>query len=153
MQLLKRWFLVCLLSSICGLINFAYADAPTPVGTWKTIDDETGKPRSIIQIWTQNNQYYGRINQVFYRAGEGPKDVCKLCTGPLHNQLILGMTMLWGMTQQESDRWGGGRILDPHNGKIYQCRITVSPDGQQLSVRGYIGIPLVGRSQTWYRVS
>jgi uncharacterized protein (DUF2147 family) len=139
-----------LLASFWSIISYA---AITPVGVWKTIDDETGKPRSVVQIWQSNNQLLGRINQVYYRPGEGPSDVCKLCTGSFHNQRILGMTMLWGMMQQAANQWGGGYILDPQSGKVYRCQLTLNPNGKQLFVRGYLGTPLIGRTQTWYRVS
>lgn len=131
------------------------ADQLSPVGVWKTVDDETGKARSIVQISEENGKLQGKIQKVFYRPGEGPQDVCKKCTGVFHNQLILGMTFLWGMEKEKGKEnvWGNGRILDPNNGKIYRCQLTLSPDGKKLAVRGYLGVLLLGRTQHWYRVS
>lgn len=141
--------LVCLLvfSASC------FAAIGSPIGKWQTVDDETGKPRSIVQVIEENGQLQGRIKEVFYRPGEGPSDVCAKCTGVFHNQPILGLTFLWGLIKEKDNSWGAGRVLDPHNGKIYRCKLTMSDDGQELSVRGYIGVPLLGRTQTWYRLS
>ncbi len=130
--------------------NNALAAEASPVGVWKTIDDKTNKPRSIVQIWQQGDELRGRILKIFFRPGESAKDVCLECKGASHNQPILGMTIIWGMTKQ-SERWEGGRILDPKNGKIYRCLLTLSSDNQQLNVRGYIGVTLFGRTQTWFR--
>jgi uncharacterized protein (DUF2147 family) len=133
----------------------AFAAIPSPVGKWVTIDDETQKPRSVINIWEDTNgKLAGTIAKVFYREGEDSQDVCSQCTDPEHqNKRILGMVLLWGMSENPSDplQWSGGQILDPHNGKIYSCKITISPDGNTLTVRGYLGISLLGRSQTWHR--
>ncbi len=131
-------------------LRVVFAEALSPVGFWQTIDDETHQPRSIVQIWQQGDELRGKVIKAFYKPGESAKDVCSKCTGINHNRLILGMTFLWGMTQQD-DRWTGGKILDPQNGKIYKCRLSLSPDGQQLMVRGYIGAPILGRTQTWLR--
>jgi len=133
----------------------AFAAIPSPIGKWVTIDDETQKPRSIVSIWEDTQGHLaGTIIKINYREGEGPQDVCDKCTDPEHhNKRIVGMVLLWDMSENPSDplEWSGGQILDPHNGKIYRCKITISPDGKTLTVRGYIGISLLGRSQTWYR--
>ncbi|MFN7096709.1 MAG: DUF2147 domain-containing protein [Gammaproteobacteria bacterium] len=129
---------------------------PTPVGSWQTIDDVTNQPRSIILISLgSNNQLSGRLTKINYRPGEGPGDLCVKCTGSLHNQKILGMTILTGMKQDASNslRWTDGKIVDPESGKIYSCRMTLSADGNTLHVRGYILFTLLGRTQTWHRVS
>lgn len=145
-----RWFSLLILL-FCSLKVFA-AEV-SPVGSWITIDDDTNKPRSIVQIWSENGMLKGKLIKVYYRQGEGPSDVCVKCTDPEHqNQKILGMTILWDMQQKDAQTWSDGKILDPHNGKIYRCKIGISPNGQQLTIRGYIGIPLIGRSQTWLRV-
>jgi uncharacterized protein (DUF2147 family) len=147
-------FMTLCLYSMSAFAQMTTAATLSPVGTWLTIDDETNKPRSVIQIWDQDGQLEGKVVKVFYRQGEGPKDVCDKCTDPEHqNKRILGMTILWGMQQDNALQWGGGNILDPHNGKIYRCQMQLSPNNQQLAVRGYIGISLLGRSQTWLRVS
>lgn len=133
-------------------IEKVFADITSPVGVWQTIDDKTNKPRSIVQIWQQDNELRGKILKIYYQPGEGEKDVCKKCTGVNHNKPILGMTIIWGMSKQDDD-WKGGKILDPKNGKTYSCKMTLIEGGQQLKVRGYIGTPLLGRTQIWIRQS
>lgn len=133
----------------------AFAAIPSPIGKWVTIDDETHQPRSIVHIWEDTTgRLAGSIEKVNYRENEGPNDICDKCTDPAHrNKRILGMVILWNMSENPSNplEWEGGQILDPHNGKIYSCMMTISPNGNTLTVRGYIGFSFLGRSQTWIR--
>jgi uncharacterized protein (DUF2147 family) len=143
-------FLGLLFASLSFCIN---AQVPTPAGSWLTIDDETNTPRSIVKIWIDHNELKGKITQIYFREGEKETDVCDKCTDIEHkDKTILGMTILWGMEQKTNRQWHKGYILDPHNGKIYHAQITLSPNNKQLIVRGYVGLPLIGRSQTWTRV-
>lgn len=124
----------------------------SPIGYWKTIDDVTGKPKSIVQIWkAENNALMGKVIKIFPRPGADLKRVCTACEGNLRNQPIVGMVILSGLKASHS-QWGNGHILDPDNGKTYNCALHTAENGKKLSVRGYIGIPLLGRSQTWERV-
>ncbi|MBY0544537.1 MAG: DUF2147 domain-containing protein [Gammaproteobacteria bacterium] len=141
-------------------ITRAFAEAPTtlaqvpsPVGSWQTIDDVSKTPRSIVQISLDGQQLIGKLVKINYRHGEGPNDLCIKCTGDLHNQKILGMTILTGFTQSPSNPliWRDGKIVDPESGKTYDCKITLSEDGKQMKVRGYIIFSLFGRTQYWYR--
>lgn len=142
------------------LINFknVFADdskTTSPIGLWQTTDDVTQKKRSIIKIFSdKKGALEGRIMHINLFEGEKPGDLCTLCTGKNHNQPILGMTLLVDMRKNPSvdNEWFGGTITDPKNGKSYDCKITLSPDGNQLTVRGYLGIPLLGRSQVWDRL-
>lgn len=134
----------------------AHAEATStnsPIGYWKTIDDVTGKPKSIIQIWKgENNQLQGKVIKIFPKDGSDPATkLCKSCKGDMRNQPIVGMVILTGLTAKEN-QWGNGRILDPENGKAYKCALRTLENGKKLSVRGYLGLPLLGRSQTWERV-
>ncbi len=131
----------------------AYAQSASPVGYWRTIDDVTGKPRSVVQIWASKGQLQGKLTSINFRQGEYPSDLCVKCGPPRNTQRILGMTILWGMTYAGNNTWSNGQILDPHNGKIYSCKLYLSQDGRSMEVRGYIGFSLLGRSQNWYRVS
>jgi uncharacterized protein (DUF2147 family) len=123
----------------------------TPVGTWQTIDDSTGQPKALVQI-TQDNS--GELSGKVIK-GLGPNDNpqrrCTECTDARKDQLILGMTIINDMKKADGG-WDGGSILDPENGKVYKCKMHVEDNGQKLVVRGYIGISLLGRSQTWVRV-
>lgn len=121
----------------------------TPVGTWKTIDDKTGEAKSLVQISEVNGQLEGKVVKVL-KSDQGPNPICDQCDGARHNQPVTGMTILWGM-KQDGNEWDGGQILDPKSGKIYKCSMHAIDGGKKLSVRGYIGFSLFGRSQTWLR--
>ena len=123
----------------------------TPVGTWMTIDDVTDSPRSIVVIKEKDGQLSGTIKKIFYRKGEGPSDVCTKCSGTRQDQKFLGMQIMWDMKQVSPDTWLGGRVLDPESGKEYKCKLTIEPGNDKLNVRGYIGVTLLGRTQTWVR--
>ena len=128
-----------------------YADAGAVVGLWKTIDDRTGKPRSLVRITDVNGKLQGKIEQILFRPDETDHNpLCKECSGARHNQPIIGMTILSGLSQ-DGDEFSGGEILDPKNGKTYRCKIALKDQGAKLDVRGYIGISFLGRTQTWLR--
>ena len=134
------------------ILASAHASAAdtSPVGTWRTIDDKTKQERSIIRITEENGELKGVVEKLFDQHGDDPAHLCKECKGERKDKPIIGMTILWGL-KKEGNSWGGGEILDPHNGKVYRCKITPSEDGKSLNVRGFIGISLIGRTQTWYR--
>jgi Uncharacterized protein conserved in bacteria len=131
------------------LASSAVADYDSPVGTWKTIDDKTGRPKAIVQITEQSGELTGKVVQVL-ESSEGPHPLCRLCEGDRKDQPVEGMTVLWNV-KKTGDSWGDGEILDPENGKIYRVRLTPLADGQKLDVRGYIGVSVIGRSQIWER--
>jgi uncharacterized protein (DUF2147 family) len=126
--------------------------ATSPVGSWKTIDDETHKPRAIVRIEEQAGVLSGRIVQLFRDPGEDQNPVCVDCTGERHNQPVLGMTILWNFRAHD-DLWSGGEVLDPEEGSIYRATLRLRDGGAHLELHGYIGIPLLGRSQIWERVN
>lgn len=134
--------------------SYAYASDLSPIGKWKTIDDETKLPRSIIQIWEEEGQLKGKIEKIFYQPNEEIHELCDKCPAQWHNQKKVGMTILWGFTQSSTNplQWSNGKILDPKTGKIYQCQMTLAESGTELKVRGYIGLPLLGRTQQWLRL-
>lgn len=129
----------------------AWAQEGSPIGVWKTIDDETGKPKSLIRISEANGELKGRIEKLFRDAGEDPNPKCDKCEGQLKDQPIVGMTILTGM-KKDGDEYNGGKILDPANGKVYKSKMAIAEGGKKLDVRGYIGVPMLGRTQTWVRV-
>lgn len=134
----------------------AYAvPAASPIGYWKTIDDVTGQPKSILKIAQSDGVLYGQIIKIFPKPGKDQNETCDACRGDKHNQKIVGMVIMTGLTQDKSNPniWNGGRILDPQNGKTYRCYVQATDNAQRLQVRGYIGISLFGRSQTWQRVT
>ena len=128
----------------------AWAGGASPVGLWKNLDDASGKPRALIRVTDANGKLQGRIERVFPAAGEDPNPKCDKCEGALKNAPVVGLVILSGLTK-DGDDYVGGQILDPDNGKVYRSQLRLTQDGQQLSVRGYIGVPMLGRSQTWLR--
>jgi uncharacterized protein (DUF2147 family) len=132
---------------LCGI---SWAQEPSPVGVWRTIDDKTGKERSIIRITETGGELQGVVEKIFDQPGDDPAHLCRECKGDRKDKPIIGMTILWGL-KKEDRAWTGGEILDPKNGRTYKAKITPSADGKTLDVRGYIGISLIGRTQTWHR--
>ena len=132
------------------LATAAYAASDTPVGTWTQVDDATGKPKSIIEITEQpDGTLQGVVRQVLF-SDHGTNPICAKCEGGRHNQPVVGMMIMWGV-KKDGDVWDGGKILDPHNGKTYKVKLSLADNGQKLDVRGYIGMPLLGHTQTWIR--
>ena len=123
----------------------------TPVGLWKTIDDETKQERSHVRIAESGGLLSGRIEKVLDPTKQDAK--CEKCEGARKDQKVIGMTILEGVKREGgNDHWDGGTILDPNNGKVYKVRLTPKDGGKLLDVRGYVGAPLLGRTQTWVRV-
>lgn len=122
----------------------------TPAGTWNTIDDATGKPRGVIEIAEKDGVFSGKLVKSLVPT-EGPPKVCDKCTDARKDQPIIGMTLLTGLRKTGDNEWTGGEILDPETGKLYKCKMSLGDDGKKLNVRGFIGISLIGRTQTWVR--
>jgi uncharacterized protein (DUF2147 family) len=136
---------------VAGATLSAAADSGTPAGLWRSIDDKTQKERSLIRIVENNGLYEGKVERILTRLpDDDPDHLCRKCEGERKDKPIIGMTILWGL-KKEGDHWGGGEILDPKNGKIYRAKMTLVDSGRKLEVRGFIGVSLLGRSQTWLR--
>jgi uncharacterized protein (DUF2147 family) len=107
----------------------------------------------LIRISDNGGVLSGRIEKLFREPGEDPAPLCDQCSDIRKDQPVIGLTILTGL-KKEADAavWSGGEILDPGNGKVYRCKLTLSDDGSKLEVRGFIGFALLGRSQTWLRV-
>lgn len=122
----------------------------SPEGLWKTVDDHTGAPRALVRIYREGDAYFGRVE-----AGLVPEAAGERCTGckdERKDQLIVGMVILRNLKlEEDGDGFGGGDILDPESGSVYRCLLHVEGEGRRLNVRGYIGLSLFGRSQTWLR--
>ena len=124
-----------------------HASAQSPLGTWKTIDDETGEAKSHVLIYEQDGLLYGKVTKLLVGDANA---LCEECTGTRHLQPILDMVILWKM-EQDDDEWEDGNILDPENGNTYSCKLWLDEDDSDiLKVRGYLGI--FYRTQTWQRV-
>jgi uncharacterized protein (DUF2147 family) len=130
--------------------GFAWSQALSPVGVWQTISDRTGQPDGLVRIVEVNGEYIGTVIAVFSPPAPDAHPLCELCPGELKDKPIVGMVILRGV-RKSGDNYSGGQILDPDEGQIYRCRIALRDGGRKLEVRGYIGVPLFGRSQTWIR--
>lgn len=128
--------------------------AQSPVGKWKTIDDETGKAKSIVEIYQKEGQLYGKVVELLNRgADEEQNPICDDCDtdDPRYNEPVIGMEILKSM-EKDGDEWKDGTILDPKKGKVYDCKIWINEDdSDQLMVRGYVAF--FYRTQTWYRMN
>ncbi|ENU98073.1 MULTISPECIES: DUF2147 domain-containing protein [Acinetobacter] len=122
-------------------------------GTWQQIDDKTGSPKALIEIRQDSNgTYAGKIVKVTPRPGYTPQKTCNKCPAPYTNQPILGMDVLTGLKQVgDSVNYEKGRVIDPLAGKIYDAKVRLSSNGKRLTLRGYVGVSALGRSQTWIR--
>lgn len=142
------------MSSTIGLFalltQLAFAADQTAAGLWKTIDDSTGKPRSLIRISEHNGEFSAVVEKGLRDTDTGDA-VCDKCKDERKGKKIIGMTIAKGL-KQNGHKYESGEILDPENGKTYKCKMTLDETGNNLEVRGFIGISLLGRSQTWHRV-
>ena len=127
------------------------AAEPTAVGLWEQVDEKTGKPESWFKIQERNGVYEGGIVKIFFKPGEDENWVCDKCEGADKGRPVVGLTMIKGM-RRSGLSYENGTILDPRDGSVYRALMRLSPDGQKLELRGYLGISLFGRSQVWNRL-
>ena len=147
-MIVKKSHVLLIIYFLSVFSSLAYANS-SPVGLWKTIDDATGKPRSLIRISDKNGELIATIEKGLLPSNS-PNDVCNQCTGERKGKPLIGMVIMDGM-KAKGEVFEGGHILDPDNGETYQCKIKLDSTGKRLEVRGFIGVSLFGRSQTWMR--
>ena len=135
-----------LLSTFLSLLFAGTIAAQSIEGIYKTIDDATNEPKSHIKIYEKDGMYYGRVVKLLPAA---TTDKCIDCPGDKNGALLTDIDIVWDMKPYK-DYWSYGHIVDPANGKVYKCNIWL--EGQDLKVRGYIGVSVLGRTQTWHRV-
>ena len=125
-----------------------YGQGNSVIGKWKTIDDETGKPKSVVEIYENSGKIYGKVVDIL--DADKKKNLCTNCPGADKNKPVMGLVIIKGLKKDGSE-YNGGKIIDPVSGKTYKCFLAL--DGNdKLNVRGYIGLSLFGRTQTWQRV-
>jgi uncharacterized protein (DUF2147 family) len=122
----------------------------SPVGVWRTIDDKTGKEKSLVRIVEANGELRATIEKLFREPHEEPNPNCDKCPGERKNKPVLGMMIMTGLKKSGSE-YDGGEILDPANGKTYRVKMWTAEGGKKLNVRGFIGVSLLGRTQVWLR--
>jgi len=129
-------------------LTISTIQAQSVIGKWKTIDDETGEAKSVVEIYEKSGKIYGKVVEIL--RADHKKDVCAKCEGAEKNKPILGMVIISGLKKDGSE-YNGGSILDPTNGKKYKCYIELE-SADKLKLRGYVGISIMGRTQYWTRV-
>ncbi|MCF8207490.1 MAG: DUF2147 domain-containing protein [Methylotenera sp.] len=139
-----------LIATALLLPGLAFAQA-TPVGLWKTIDDDGKTAKSLVRITEQGGALVGSIDKLLDPKDPGDAK-CNKCKDDRKDQPVVGLQIIRGVKAEGDGVWGGGEILDPNDGKTYRTRLKPVDGGKKLEVRGYIGAPLFGRSQTWVRV-
>lgn len=122
----------------------------SPIGRWKTIDDATGKPKSLVEIYqASDGTLAGRVVEIL-DLKNGPDPLCTECKGSNQGKPIRGMTILWGLQPDGQLRWAQGRVLDPENGKSYKAKLELQGGGQRLAMSGCL-IGFLCRTQIWVR--
>lgn len=140
-----KWYL-----SLTMMLVVGFAKAQSCIGTWITIDDETGKKKSKVELYKKDGKLYGKIVYLYPREGREENPKCTKCSGDRKNQPLVGLQIVRGL-EWDGSEWEDGTICDPENGKVYTCSMWLDAENKdRLNVRGYVG-PFF-RTQTWIRV-
>ena len=146
----KNLIALTLLSAMC-LAGNAFAQT-TPVGVWKTIDDKTNTEKAQVRVTETGGVLSARLEKLL--AADAKQDaVCDKCTDDRKDKPLVGLEIMRGVKKSDAENtWDGGTILDAAEGKVYKVRLQPTDGGKKLEVRGYVGMPMLGRTQTWIRV-
>ena len=144
---MKSWIALALVAAVGSV-----SAQSTPVGVWKTIDDKNKTERAQIRIPEAGGVYSGKIEKLL--AADAKQDaVCDQCSDDRKDKPMVGLEIIRGVKRADADNtWDGGTILDAAEGKVYKVRMQTADGGKKLEVRGFVGMPMLGRTQTWIRV-
>ncbi len=143
--------LICAIAAFLIVAQTALAGAQTVAGVWQQIDPDTGKVGALVTFTESGGIYRGFLSKLFPDPGDDPNPLCRKCPGAQRGKPLLGLMFIDGM-KRSGLAYEGGTILDPDTGTLYSANMQLSRDGNALSVRGYVGIPLFGQSQVWRRL-
>ena len=137
---------------LAATTSMARADHTTAAGLWEAKDDD-GFTNAWFLFTEKNNVYSARLVKGFRKPGDTTpiREICEVCPGEKKGAHIMGLTLFWGM-KRDGLHYTGGSVLDPRDGSVYHAKMDLSDDGQTLAVRGYLGIEMLGKTQTWHRL-
>jgi uncharacterized protein (DUF2147 family) len=137
----------------CLLLLFVFfsinVNSQSILGKWKTIDDETGEAKSVVEVFSKSGKIYAKVVEALDLVHKN--SLCQKCAGEDKNQPVLGLIIIKGLLKDGSE-YNSGEILEPKSGKLYKCVLSLESK-DKLKVRGYIGFSLLGRTQYWHRVN
>ncbi|MDR3046061.1 MAG: DUF2147 domain-containing protein [Bacteroidales bacterium] len=129
------------------MISSSFLYAQSIVGKWQTVDDNTGKPKAIVEIYQKEDKYYGKIVELLYFPTNDHDPICTPCKDYRKNMKVKGMEIITGVKYDaKSKEYKDGKILDPEKGESYTCKLWIDNEGN-LKVRGYVA--MFYRTQTW----
>lgn len=146
-----RWVIAVAVAPLLWFVP-AHSAGQSPIGLWQAVDSDTKEPTGWFLISDHNGVLNGIIAKMFLKPGEDPNVVCDQCKDDRAGHPWLGLEIIRGMKPEGDDKYGGGTILDPRDGKAYKATMKVTPDGQTLVVRGYLGFELLGKNEYWTRL-
>ena len=136
-----KYYILLLLSTVSLTIH-----AQSIIGSWETYDDQTNEKKSVVEIYTINGEYFGKITELYKKDKD---TVCEKCKGKNHEKRVIGLVIIENLTRN-GKKFDGGTILDPESGDVYKCYLQLENDNK-LKVRGFLGISVIGRTQYWLR--
>ena len=142
---------IALALGLIGMAAFANAADSLNVTVWKTIDDQTNKPKAVVKFTEQKDGTLTATIQNILTPGE--ENACTKCEGPYKNKSLKGLTIVHGLKNVGGTSYDGASILDPQTGKTYKLKGNIAAGGKKLELRGYIGVAALGRNQTWIRAN